>query len=178
MKKSDIVLSNNLINLLGGLLEVAFSKDIEGDGLSLDDKEVIEGVMRYGSLTKIAEKRGVTRAVVSGQYKKILKKISAKIKRLDIANEQFSQQREERKLDKARIYALENAAKSNREEIKTLKEELNKIKKELARVTEQRDKAVNVARNFKLKEAQIRHNNNCYLEKTLSYKTKSNNRDK
>ena len=85
--------SQHVVNILWRLINAAYVGDSEEDSLSFNDKELLEDVLRFDSLTKIAKQRHVTPATIANHLRKVMDRIEKKIIALNKASKLVSQVR-------------------------------------------------------------------------------------
>ena len=65
MSEGDRHSANHVVNMLWRLINAAYQGDSEDDSLRFDDKELLEDVLRFDSLTTIAKHKHVTPTTVA-----------------------------------------------------------------------------------------------------------------
>lgn len=80
IETTDIKASHTVSRVLWTLLNSVFESDDDDESLSFDDKELLEDVLRYGTLSEVAKRRNKTAADIRGKLLRSLSHLEKKIK--------------------------------------------------------------------------------------------------
>ena len=156
--------ASHVVNMLWRLINAAYEGDSEEEGLSFNDKELLEDVLRFDSLSTIAKHRHVVPTTITNHLQRVLFKIEQKITSLSKASQMQVQARSEKDTKDIIISRNEQAIKRLKTEVEQLKakitkdentelrktitdlqhqltakkKEINDVKKELAKVNEEK----------------------------------------
>ena len=156
--------ASHVVNMLWRLINAAYEGDSEEEGLSFNDKELLEDVLRFDSLTTIAKHRHVTPTTIANYLQRLLDRIEKKIASLSQASQMQAQARNEKDTKDIIISRNEQAIKRLKTEVEQLKakmtedetaelrktitdlqhqltakkREVSDVKKELAKVNEEK----------------------------------------
>lgn len=120
MDEEDRYCSQHVVNILWRLINAAFEGDSEEDSLSFSDKELLEDVLRFDSLTKIAKQRHVTPATISNRLHKVVDRIEKKIISLGNASQLVAQAKNDKETKNLIICKNELAIKRLKMEVEVL----------------------------------------------------------
>ena len=117
---------NHVVNMLWRLINAAYQGDSEEDSLRFDDKELLEDVLRFDSLTTIAKHKHVTPTTVANHLQRLLDKIEKKIVSLSKVSQMQAQARSDKDTKDIIISRNEQAIKRLKTEVEELKAQVSK----------------------------------------------------
>lgn len=86
----DIKASYSVSRVLRTLLDAVFSRDDEDDMLSFSDKELLEDVLRFGTIAEVSRRKGVGYGSLLDQVEQALTRLKRKITRFELEMAQIS----------------------------------------------------------------------------------------
>ena len=86
----DIKASYTVSRVLRTLLDAVFSRDDEDDMLSFRDKELLEDVLRFGTIAEVSRRKGVGYGSLLDQVEQALTRLKRKITRFELEMAQIS----------------------------------------------------------------------------------------
>lgn len=90
IETTDIKASFTVSRLLWSMLNTAFAGDDDEDALSFYDKELIDDILRFGTIAEVSRRKGVSYNSLKNQLSKVLMRLERKIKWFEIKNHQFN----------------------------------------------------------------------------------------
>ena len=151
---NEIKVSDTLIKIIWRIIDAAFVGSIEENSFSFSDKLLIEDVMHFGTLTKVAEKRGAPYFSVQQQFKQAMIRLSNRLRALEASASQMKKAQMQTEKKSENEIGLQAAYAEQGKQLKALKAQLAKANDENARLTHQRDVAVEKNRALLLEKAQ------------------------
>ena len=96
IESTDIKASVAVSRVIWALLNAIFSGDEEDDLLSFQDKELLEDILRFGTMAEVGRRSGRTYYAISTQLASVLDRLDAKINIIDDEMGELARLREEK----------------------------------------------------------------------------------
>lgn len=146
IETTDIKASYSVSRVLWTLMDAVFSSDDEEDALSFHDKELLEDVLRYGTIAEVSRRKGINYATLFAQVNKTLERLKRKIYQfeLEMIQTKFENRKTQMLLEKqnlelidkeSKLYQTEDLLAQAQAEIASLRHEIENAPKETGDTT-------------------------------------------
>lgn len=89
IETTDIKASYTVSRILWTLLDTVFAGDDEEDALSFYDKELLDDILRFGTIAEVARRKGMNYISLCNKVRQALSRLEKKIKWIDIKEHQI-----------------------------------------------------------------------------------------
>ena len=89
IETTDIKASYTVSRILWTLLDTVFAGDDEEDALSFYDKELLDDILRFGTIAEVARRKGMNYSSLCNKVRQALSRLEKKIKWIDIKEHQI-----------------------------------------------------------------------------------------
>lgn len=127
----DVKASSAICHIFRKLLNAVFTGSEDDDELSFKDKELLEDVLRYGTILEVAKRSGKNYGSLRYQVEKAVDRLTLRAKNLENKANRIVQAREEGSQSQHLIIAYRQKINSQKEEIKAAKAETAKVESKL-----------------------------------------------
>ena len=153
----DIKTSYTVSRVLRSLLDAVFSRDDEEDALSFHDKELLEDVLRYGTIAEVSRRKGVNCNSLTNQVDQALLRLKGKIIRfeLELSQTSFANKESQKQLEQQKLALIDGNLQLYQKDqlLAQIQDELNNLKNQnqdvFIRLQRQIDKAHDEAEAYK-----------------------------
>lgn len=121
IETTDIKASYTVSRVLWTLLNSVFGDDDDDEILTFADKELLEDILRYGTITEVAKRKNTSASAIEHRLSQALSRVEKKIKWIEIHEHQLKRDLENSKM------LLSDSEQKNKE----LEEELKETKAKL-----------------------------------------------
>ena len=154
----DIKASSAVSHIFRTLLNAVFSGDEEDDALSFQDKELLEDVLRYGTIAELARRSGKGYRTLCYQVETALDRLTVKAKALEIRANRIIQAREEESQSQLLITSYKQTIKKQKEAVKEAKAETAQMESRLKAYLEahpQLEELINLKPQYSILEQKL-----------------------
>ena len=127
----DVKASSAICHIFRKLLNAVFTGSEDDDELSFKDKELLEDVLRYGTILEVAKRSGKNYGSLRYQVEKAADRLTLRAKNLENKANRIVQAREEGSQSQHLIIAYRQKINSQKEEIKAAKAETARVESRL-----------------------------------------------
>lgn len=121
IETTDIKISYTVSRVLRTLLNTVFENDEEDRILTFVDKELLDDILRYGTIAEVARRKNIPASTIRTKLSQSLSHLENKIKWIEIQEHQL----------KHELVTYENLLKDREKTIRDLKKELSETKTNL-----------------------------------------------
>ena len=128
IESTDIKASVAVSRVIWALLNAIFSGDEEDDVLSFQDKELLEDILRFGTMAEVGRRSGRTYYAISTQLASVLDRLDEKVNRIDGEMGKLARLQDEKIAMQAKIANYVNELNEKNIELLETKSELHQLK--------------------------------------------------